>query len=68
MRRGQLLNLHPEERDRGQEVNRGFQILELLWVRGWEVVPVHGEVDPQGVVQCVQETDELLFLQDESDQ
>lgn len=30
--------LHPEEGDAGQEVNSGLEILETLWVSGWEII------------------------------
>lgn len=63
MRTGQLLDLHPEEGDGGEEVHRGLQVLQLLGVAGGEVVAVHGQVDPQGVVQRVQQLDKLVFLQ-----
>ena len=63
MRTGQLLDLHPEEGDGGEEVHCGLQVLQLLGVAGREVVAVHGQVDPQGVVQRVQQLDKLVFLQ-----
>ena len=63
VRRGQLLDLHPEEGDRGQEVHCGLEVLELLGVTGGEVVPIHGEVYPQAVVEGVQQLDKLVFLQ-----
>ena len=63
MRTGQLLDLHPEECDGGEEVHCGLQVLQLLGVAGGEVVAVHGQVDPQGVVQRVQQLDKLVFLQ-----
>ena len=63
VRTGQLLDLHPEEGDGGEEVHRGLQVLQLLGVAGGEVVAVHGQVDPQGVVQRVQQLDKLVFLQ-----
>lgn len=63
VRRGELLDLHPEEGDGGQEIHCGLEVLELLRVTGREVVPVHGQVYPQAVVQGVQQLDKLVFLQ-----
>ena len=56
-------DLHPEEGDGGEEVHRTLEVLQFLGATGGEVVPVHGEVDTQGVMQLVQQLHELLFLQ-----
>ena len=58
-----LAHLHAEEGDAGEEVDGGLEVLQLLRRRGWEVVAVHAQVDPQRVVQLVQKLDELLFLE-----
>ena len=66
VRGGELLDLHPEEGDGGQEVHCGLEVLQLLWVAGGEVVSVHGEVYPQAVVEGVEQLDKLVFLQEKT--
>ena len=57
------MNLHPEERDAGEEVDGCLQILKFLRLGGGKVVPIHGQVDPQGVVQGVKQLDELVLAE-----
>lgn len=43
-------HFHPEEGDGGEQVHRGLEVLKLLVGAGGEVVAVHGQVYPEGVV------------------
>lgn len=55
-------HFHPEESDGGEQVHCGLEVLQLLVGAGGEVVAVHGQVYPEGVVQLVQQLHKLFFL------
>ena len=54
-------DLHAEERDAGEQIDDGLEVLHLLGVGGLEVVAVHGDVDAERVVKRVEQSDELLL-------
>ncbi len=58
--------LHAEEGDGGEEVHGRLEVLEARRVAGRERGPVHRQVNPQRVVQLVQQLHKLLFLQAEN--
>jgi len=55
--------LHPEERNAGQQIHGGFEVHQFLLAGRREVIPVHGQVYAQRVVQLVEQLDEFLLLQ-----
>ena len=48
-----IVYLHTEERDACQQVNSRLKILQLLRLSGGKVVSIHGQVNPERVVQRV---------------
>lgn len=54
--------LHPEKRDAGQQVDGRLEVHQFFLAGRREVVPVHGQVYPERVVQLVEQLDEFLFL------
>ena len=57
-----LRYLHAEECDGCEKVDGGLEVLEARGVRRRERVTIDGQVDPQRVVQLIQQLHELLFL------
>ena len=59
--RGGNTYFHAEERDAGEQIDGGFEVIQLLGVRRLEVVAVHRDVDAERVVQRVEQSDELVL-------
>jgi len=59
--------LHSEKRNAGQQIYGRLEVHQFLLAGRREVIPVHGQVYSEGVVQLVEQLYEFFFLQAQSE-